>query len=61
MAHVYRNGIEIGVTTASTGGKGHRTPNGVFVILQKDKHHHSSIYQFLAEHLNERPAEYQNV
>jgi len=44
MAHVYRNGIEIGVTTISTGRKGHLTPTGVFVILQKDKHHHSSIY-----------------
>ena len=44
MAHVYRNGIEIGVTTVSTGRKGHLTPTGVFVILQKDKHHHSSIY-----------------
>ena len=44
MAHVYRDGIEIGVTTVSSGRKGHRTPTGVFVILQKDKHHHSSIY-----------------
>jgi hypothetical protein len=44
MGHVYRNGLEIGVTTVSTGRKGHRTPTGVFVILQKDKHHHSSIY-----------------
>ncbi len=44
MAHVYRNGLEIGVTTVSTGRKGHRTPTGVFLILQKDKHHHSSIY-----------------
>jgi len=44
MAHVYRNGLEIGVTTVSTGRKGHLTPTGVFVILQKDKHHHSSIY-----------------
>ena len=44
MAHVYRNGTEIGVTTVSTGRKGHRTPTGVFVILQKDKHHHSNIY-----------------
>ena len=44
MAHVYRNGLKIGVTTVSTGRKGHRTPTGVFVILQKDKHHHSSIY-----------------
>ena len=44
MAHVYRNGIEIGATTVSTGRKGHRTPTGVFVILQKDKRHHSNIY-----------------
>ena len=44
MAHVYRNGIEIGVTTVSTGRPGHLTPTGVFVILQKDKDHHSSIY-----------------
>ena len=44
MAHVYRDGIKIGVTTVSTGRRGHRTPTGVFVILQKDKHHHSSIY-----------------
>ena len=44
MAHVYRNGLEIGVTTVSTGRKGHRTPTGVFMILQKDKHHHSNIY-----------------
>jgi len=44
IAHVYRNGLEIGVTTVSTGRKGHRTPTGVFLILQKDKHHHSSIY-----------------
>ena len=44
MAHVYRNGLKIGVTTVSTGRKGHRTPTGVFVILQKDRDHHSSIY-----------------
>lgn len=43
-AYVYRNGVQIGVSTASTGKKGHRTPTGVFTILQKDKHHHSSTY-----------------
>ena len=42
--HVYRNGVEIGVSTCSTGKPGHTTPTGVFVILQKDKHHHSSTY-----------------
>lgn len=42
--YVYRNGIEIAVSTCSTGKKGHRTPTGVFTILQKDKHHRSSTY-----------------
>jgi hypothetical protein len=42
--HVYRNGIRIAVSTCSTGRKGHRTPTGVFTVLQKDKHHHSSTY-----------------
>ena len=28
----------------SSGKPGHETPTGVFVILQKDKHHHSSTY-----------------
>ncbi|WP_457796975.1 L,D-transpeptidase [Methylocystis sp. S23] len=42
--HVYRNGIRIAVATCSTGKPGHETPTGVFVVLQKDKNHHSSIY-----------------
>lgn len=42
--HVYRNGIRIGVSTCSTGKQGHETPTGVFVVLQKDKHHKSSTY-----------------
>lgn len=42
--HVYRNGIRIGVSTCSTGAPGHSTPTGVFTILEKDKHHHSSTY-----------------
>jgi len=42
--HVYRNGVEIGVSTCSTGKPGHSTPTGVFVILQKDRHHRSSTY-----------------
>ncbi|MEM8665253.1 MAG: L,D-transpeptidase, partial [Pseudomonadota bacterium] len=44
LVHVYRNGVEIGVSTCSTGKPGHRTPTGVFVILQKDRDHHSSLY-----------------
>lgn len=43
-AYVYRNGIRIGVSTASTGRPGHRTPTGVFTVLQKDRHHHSKTY-----------------
>jgi hypothetical protein len=43
-AYVYRNGIEIGVATVSTGKAGHLTPTGVFTVLQKDKDHHSSVY-----------------
>ncbi|EHS49625.1 ErfK/YbiS/YcfS/YnhG family protein [Rhizobium sp. PDO1-076] len=42
--HVYRNGIRIAVATCSTGKPGHETPTGVFVVLQKDKHHRSSTY-----------------
>jgi hypothetical protein len=43
-AYVYRNGVEVGVTTVSTGKPGHRTPTGVFTVLQKDKDHHSKTY-----------------
>lgn len=41
---VYRNGIPIGISTVSTGRKGHLTPTGVFTILQKQITHFSSIY-----------------
>ncbi len=44
LVHVYRNGIRIAVSTCSTGKSGHSTPTGVFVVLQKDKNHHSSTY-----------------
>lgn len=44
QVHVYRNGVRIAVSTCSTGKKGHATPTGVFAVLQKDKHHHSSTY-----------------
>jgi hypothetical protein len=42
--YVYRNGVRIAVSTCSTGKPGHETPTGIFTILQKDKHHHSSTY-----------------
>jgi hypothetical protein len=41
---VYRNGVRIASSTCSTGRPGHATPAGVFVILEKDKTHHSSTY-----------------
>jgi hypothetical protein len=44
LVHVYRNGTRIGLSTCSTGKQGHSTPTGIFTILQKDKHHHSSTY-----------------
>ncbi|SNS66038.1 L,D-transpeptidase catalytic domain [Sphingomonas laterariae] len=43
-AYVYRNGVLIGVSTVSTGKKGHETPTGVFTVLQKAKVHHSNLY-----------------
>lgn len=43
-AYVYRNGVLIGVSTASTGKPGHETPTGVFTILQKQVDHKSNLY-----------------
>ncbi len=43
-AYVYRNGVRIGASTISSGKKGHRTPTGVFTVLQKDKDHRSNKY-----------------
>ena len=43
-AFVYRNGVLIGVSTVSTGTKGHETPTGVFTILQKNVKHYSNLY-----------------
>lgn len=45
LVHVYRGGVEIGVSTCSTGKPGHRTPTGVFTILEKERKHVSSIYK----------------
>ena len=45
IVHVYRGGVEIGKATCSTGRRGHSTPTGVFVVLQKDEDHVSSIYK----------------
>jgi hypothetical protein len=45
VIYIYRNGVRIGRSTVSTGTKGHRTPTGVFTVLQKKVDHESSIYK----------------
>jgi len=42
--YVYRNGVRIGRSTVSTGKPGHRTPTGVFTVLEKEAYHHSNLY-----------------
>ncbi|RZA20996.1 MAG: hypothetical protein EOP93_04360 [Lysobacteraceae bacterium] len=43
-AHVYRDGVRIGVSTVSTGTASHPTPTGTFEILQKKRMNHSNLY-----------------
>lgn len=43
-AYAYRNGVPIGVSTVSTGKRGHTTPTGVFTVLQKAVTHKSNLY-----------------
>jgi hypothetical protein len=43
-AYVYRNGLLIAVSTISSGKPGYETPTGVFTVLQKDRDHHSNLY-----------------
>ena len=42
--HVYRGGVRIARASISSGKPGHSTPVGVFPILQKQKMHHSNLY-----------------
>jgi lipoprotein-anchoring transpeptidase ErfK/SrfK len=42
--HVYRGGVRIARASISTGRPGHDTPVGVFPILQKQRMHHSTLY-----------------
>src|SRR5688572_14197613 len=44
QAHVYRNGVRIGMSAVSTGKPGHDTPSGVYAILQKHREHYSNLY-----------------
>lgn len=43
-AVLYRNGIPIAITTVSSGRPGHRTPTGIFTVLQRRVEHYSSLY-----------------
>lgn len=52
--YVYRNGVLIAVSTVSTGRPGHRTPTGVFTVLQKQVMHHSNLYNNAAMPYMER-------
>jgi len=54
QARVYRNGIEIGISSVSSGRPGHSTPTGVFTILQKARVHHSSTYDEASMPFTER-------
>ncbi len=42
IVYVFRNGLAIAASTCSSGARGHKTPTGVFTILQKRKEHYSS-------------------
>jgi hypothetical protein len=42
--YIYRDGRLIGMSTVSTGMRGHATPLGNFPILQKQQWHRSNIY-----------------
>ena len=54
QAYVYRNGVLIGRTTISSGRAGHRTPTGVFTVLEKQRRHYSNIYKGAAMPFMER-------
>jgi len=43
-AYVYRDGEPIAISTVSTGRPGRETPTGTFAILEKERMHHSNIY-----------------
>jgi lipoprotein-anchoring transpeptidase ErfK/SrfK len=44
LAFVWRGSALIGVSSVSTGVAGYDTPTGTFTILEKDKDHHSNLY-----------------
>lgn len=42
--YVYRNGVAIGTSPISSGRRGYETPTGVYAVLQKERVHHSNLY-----------------
>ncbi len=54
IATVYRNGVRIGVSTISSGKKGHATPTGAFTILERAAVHHSNKYDEASMPFTER-------
>ncbi|HEX4739184.1 MAG TPA: L,D-transpeptidase family protein [Allosphingosinicella sp.] len=44
LAFVWRGNALIGVSSVSTGVAGYDTPTGTFPILEKDRDHHSNLY-----------------
>jgi hypothetical protein len=44
LAFVWRGNTLIGVSSVSSGVAGYDTPTGTFTILEKDKDHHSNLY-----------------
>lgn len=42
---VYKGGKPIASSRVSTGKRGHRTPSGIFSIIQKNRRHYSNIYR----------------
>lgn len=44
LAFVWRGSTLIGVSSVSSGVAGYDTPTGTFTILEKDRDHHSNLY-----------------
>lgn len=42
--HFYSDGVHIADAPVATGVPGHLTPLGVFSVIQRDRYHHSNIY-----------------
>jgi hypothetical protein len=43
-AFVYQGGTLVGITTIASGKPGYETPDGTFIVLEKEKSHHSNKY-----------------